>query len=304
MSTAVTGTIENDGATASATGGSRRVGLGLAMSRSLEGVLRRGGHTVRLLGRRSPRPTGGSRSAHLAAPWLAYLAPVAALAVTPVGPGHAVALVPASMLVALVALLLACAAPALAGLASSRAGARLGALRAADQTLAAAPALVLTVIGCALLYGTLSFDDAARGAHWWTPLALLPAGVVMLVAGMVALHLPPFDAPRAGELGGGPSGSVSGAALAGLGIGRVLAVLALAVLVASTALAGWAGPAAGWLGPFWLLLKTAVVLGALLALGRASTALPATAATRLAWLVLTPAAGLLLVLTALGVTFA
>lgn len=156
----------------------------------------------------------------------------------------------------------------------------------------ALPAMLLSMfvlIAAALPAESLSVTHivAAQAGLW--NVVLQPAGLVLfLMLGLVLTLSGPFDYADALDLAGGTSAESSGPARAAWQAGRLAMTVSVAAMASAAFLGGYHGPLLP--GPVWLVLKTALVIALLVALGRLMARPPAPRMLALVWTVLLPVA--------------
>ncbi|MFE6281026.1 NADH-quinone oxidoreductase subunit H [Streptomyces sp. NPDC057877] len=164
----------------------------------------------------------------------------------------------------------------------------IGGYRFLAQGLAYELPHMLAITTAALGAGSLRVGevvDAQRGLWFgvWMPVAL----VVYLVSALAMSFWGPFDAPTGRDLAGGAAAELSGVDRLVLLGGRWVLLVVTAAFSVPLFLGGGHGPLLpGWL---WTLLKTAAVVGLLVAGRRLVPTLRMDRYLELAWLVLVPA---------------
>lgn len=148
--------------------------------------------------------------------------------------------------------------------------------------------LMFALTGPAVAAGSLRMADivAAQGHLWFV--ATMPVGFVVFCASVLAFSLfRPFDAAVAADLGGGVLSEVSGVDRLLLLAGRYALLTAGTGFAVALFLGGGAGPLLpDWL---WFLLKTVVLLLALLAVRRRIASVRPDRLLPVAWMVGLPA---------------
>jgi NADH-quinone oxidoreductase subunit H len=129
-------------------------------------------------------------------------------------------------------------------------------------------------------------DIVAAQEQWWF-VVQMPAAFLMFLLGVAGYSLwGPLAYPDGQDVAGGVLAEPSGVDRLVLLAGRYALLAVGAGMATALFLGGGAGPVLpAWL---WSLLKTAVLLAALVALRRATPVLRADRAMRLAWLVVLP----------------
>ena len=143
-----------------------------------------------------------------------------------------------------------------AGWASNNRYALFGAGRAVAVLLSYEVPVVLSLLGVVLVAGSMSLGDIVTAQA--VPFFLVqPLAFFVFVAGMSAeLNRTPFDVAEAeSEIIAGYHTEYSGIKFALIQAAEFGGVLVVSGLIATLFLAGWAGPAADWLGWLWFLIK-------------------------------------------------
>ena len=144
-----------------------------------------------------------------------------------------------------------------AGWASNNRYALFGAGRAVAVLISYEVPVVLSLLGVVLVAGSMSLGDivAAQAVPFFL---VQPLAFFVFVAGMSAeLNRTPFDVAEAeSEIIAGYHTEYSGIKFALIQAAEFGGALVVSGLIATLFLAGWAGPAADWLGWLWFLIKT------------------------------------------------
>ncbi len=144
-----------------------------------------------------------------------------------------------------------------AGWASNNRYALFGAGRAVAVLISYEVPVVLSVLGVVVVAGSMSLGDivVAQGVPFFL---VQPLGFFVFLAGMSAeLNRTPFDVAEAeSEIIAGYHTEYSGIKFALIQAAEFGGALFVSGLIATLFLAGWAGPAADWLGWLWFLIKT------------------------------------------------
>ncbi|WP_142004285.1 complex I subunit 1/NuoH family protein [Barrientosiimonas humi] len=247
-------------------------------------------------------PAAADRWVFRAAPAVALVAYLLAMAVVPFSPTLVGADVPASLLVLLAVSGIGALGTLMAGWGSGNKYALVGAMRSAAQLVSYELPLILACASFALAGGTLSLTGIA---HAWTPWWLLwqaPAALVLLVAATAELQRPPFDMPIAdSEVVMGPYTEFTGLRFAFFLLAEYAGIVVMSLLVAVVYLGGWTGPFDGALGWLWTLLKGFAVALLIIWMRVSWPRLREDQLQRLAWLGLVPLALVQLAITGVGV---
>lgn len=184
--------------------------------------------------------------------------------------------------------IMAWAAVWLAGWGPNSAFALVGGYRFVAQGLAYELPHMFVLTTAALGAGSLRIGDivAAQQGLWfavWMPVAF----VVYLVSVLGMAFARPFDHPAGADLAGGALAELSGVDRLVLSAGRWVLLVSGAAMAVPLFLGGGAGPLLpDWL---WSLVKTAVVLGALVWAGHRLPTVRMERYAEIAWMVLVPA---------------
>ena len=148
-----------------------------------------------------------------------------------------------------------------AGWASNNRYALFGAGRAVAVLVSYEVPVVLSLLGVVLVAGSMSLGDivAAQGVPFFM---VQPLAFIVFLAGMSAeLNRTPFDVAEAeSEIIAGYHTEYSGIKFALIQAAEFGGALVVSGLIATLFLAGWAGPAADWVGWLWFLIKTFIGL--------------------------------------------
>lgn len=199
--------------------------------------------------------------------WIFIIAPailvgtvMLAFAVVPIVRGFVVSDANVGLLFFLAMTSLGVYSVALGGWASNSKYSLIGGLRAVAQMISYELPLGLSLVGVALLAGSLRLTDivdAQRGL-WYC--VLQPVGfVIFLIAGIAEARRSPFDLPEAdSEIVAGYHTEYSSMKFALFFMGEYLDVFLISAMAAVLYLGGWHGP---WLpGAIWFLIKMSAVV--------------------------------------------
>lgn len=202
-------------------------------------------------------PYGADRLAFTAVPIIMVAALLLATAVIPFAKDVALVDLNVGVLFVLAASSLTSIAIFTAGWASNNRYALFGAGRAVAVLISYEVPVVLSLLGVVLVAGSMSLGDIV--AAQTVPFFLVqPLAFFVFLAGMSAeLNRTPFDVAEAeSEIIAGYHTEYSGAKFALIQAAEFGGALVVSGLIATLFLAGWAGPAADWLGWLWFLIKT------------------------------------------------
>jgi len=211
-----------------------------------------------------------------AVPWMMALAPVisivtavATLAIIPFGPqgawGGDLGLygidVPIGLLYFFAFGSLAFYAFVLGGWASGSKYSFLGAMRSAAQLISYEVAIGLSLLGVAMMAGSLSLVDiveaqGADGRGLWFIVPQFVGFLIFMVAGFAESSRPPFDLPESdAELVAGYNTEYSGMRFGSFFMAEYIEVIVISGVATACFLGGWHGPGPEALAPLWVLLK-------------------------------------------------
>ena len=201
-------------------------------------------------------PYGADRLAFTAVPIIMVAAVLLGTAVLPFAKDVALVDLNVGVLFVLAVSSLTSIAIFTAGWASNNRYALFGAGRAVAVLLSYEVPVVLSLLGVVLVAGSMSLGDIVHAQT--VPFFLVqPLAFFVFIAGMSAeLNRTPFDVAEAeSEIIAGYHTEYSGIKFALIQAAEFGGVLVVSGLIATLFLAGWAGPAADWLGWLWFLIK-------------------------------------------------
>jgi len=211
-----------------------------------------------------------------AVPWMMALAPVisittavATLAIIPFGPqgawGGDLGLygidVPIGLLYFFAFGSLAFYALVLGGWASGSKYSFLGSMRSAAQLISYEVAIGLSLLGVAMMAGSLSFVDiveaqGADGKGIWFIVPQFVGFLVFMVAGFAETARAPFDLPEAdAEIVAGYNTEYGGMRFGSFFMAEYIEVIVISGVAVACFFGGWHGPGPEWLAPIWVLAK-------------------------------------------------
>lgn len=164
-----------------------------------------------------------------------------------------------------------------------------GAYRYGAQALSFQIPFLLAMLATALPAQSLSIPDIVRAQETLWNVVRQPLGLPLyLVVGLAVTFWGPLNLPDAADLADGTAAEDAGVARLLWQAARAAMLVAVAAMGAAGFLGGWWGP---WLpGPVWVLLKSLVLLLALLAAGHLLARVPIERFVVTAWVVLIPLA--------------
>jgi NADH-quinone oxidoreductase subunit H len=211
-----------------------------------------------------------------AVPWMMALAPVisittavATLAIIPFGPqgawGGDLGLygidVPIGLLYFFAFGSLAFYALVLGGWASGSKYSFLGAMRSAAQLISYEVAIGLSLLGVAMMAGSLSFVDiveaqGSSGKGIWFIVPQFVGFLVFIVAGFAETARAPFDLPEAdAEIVAGYNTEYGGMRFGSFFMAEYIEVIIISGVAVACFFGGWHGPGPIALAPLWVILK-------------------------------------------------
>ncbi len=226
---------------------------------------------LKLLSKESSTPS-------TAVPWMMAIAPVisivtavATLAIIPFGPqgawGGDLGLygidVPIGLLYFFAFGSLAFYAFVLGGWASGSKYSFLGAMRSAAQLISYEVAIGLSLLGVAMMAGSLSLVDIVEAQGGgpgeqgiWFVVPQFVGFVIFMVAGFAESSRPPFDLPESdAELVAGYNTEYSGMRFGSFFMAEYIEVIVISGVATACFLGGWHGPGPEALAPLWVVLK-------------------------------------------------
>jgi NADH-quinone oxidoreductase subunit H len=265
--------------------------LGSLLAAGLERAVVRGeaGPARRVRLREGARPTAPDPWLYDAAPLVALVAVAWAAVVLPFGPELVGADLGIGLFYFIVVVDLAVLAIALGGWGANTRSAVESCYRVVAQLVSYVVPLGLAVIGPIMMarsMSTVRIADSQAEAGLWYVLAQPLGFALYVVTALMQAYRAPFLEPFAASIEGGPLPAYGGfrAAIWRVALSGLLFVVA--AMGAVLFLGGWHGP---WLpGPVWMLLKTALVMLVMLAVGRLVRPRGVAETIALAWKVLIP----------------
>jgi NADH-quinone oxidoreductase subunit H len=203
------------------------------------------------------------------APVISIVTAVATLAIIPFGPqgawGGDLGLygidVPIGLLYFFAFGSLAFYAFVLGGWASGSKYSFLGAMRSAAQLISYEVAIGLSLLGVAMMAGSLSLVDiveaqGSAGKGVWFIVPQFVGFIIFMVAGFAESARPPFDLPESdAELVAGYNTEYSGMRFGSFFMAEYIEVIVISGVATACFLGGWHGPGPEALAPLWVVLK-------------------------------------------------
>lgn len=221
------------------------------------GTLQTLADVLKLISKEDVIPEGADRRVFTLAPIVAFAPTLAVYAVIPFGP----TIIARDLNIALVFIAsissMMVISILMSGWSSNNKWSLLGSMRSAAQLVSYEIPLVLSVVGVAMLAGTLSLQQivhAQQSGTWY--IVLQPIGfIVFCIASLAELNRKPFDLPEAeSELVAGYQTEYSGMRWAIFMLSEYAAVVSSAAIAATLYLGGWIGPS--FLPPVvWFIAK-------------------------------------------------
>jgi NADH-quinone oxidoreductase subunit H len=211
-----------------------------------------------------------------AVPWMMAIAPVisiatavATLAIIPFGPqgawGGDLGLygidVPIGLLYFFAFGSLAFYALVLGGWASGSKYSFLGSMRSAAQLVSYEVAIGLSLVGVAMMAGSLSFVDIVEaqgsdGRGIWFIVPQFAGFLIFMVAGFAETARAPFDLPEAdAEIVAGYNTEYGGMRFGSFFMAEYIEVIVISGVATACFFGGWHGPGPEALAPLWVILK-------------------------------------------------
>jgi len=137
----------------------------------------------------------------------------------------------------------------------------LGAMRSAAQLISYEVAIGLSLLGVAMMAGSLSFVDiveaqGASGKGVWFIIPQFVGFLVFIVAGFAETARAPFDLPEAdAEIVAGYNTEYGGMRFGSFFMAEYIEVIVISGVAVACFFGGWHGPGPIALAPLWVLLK-------------------------------------------------
>lgn len=219
---------------------------------------------IKLISKEDVIPAGVDKALFVLAPVVAFAPAVAVYAVVPFGPGQQGVFADLNIGILYIAAVTSFTVLSvfLSGWGSNNKWSLLGAMRAAAQMISYEVTLVMSVVGVAMIAGSLSLQDivsaqAERGI-WF--IFLQPLGfIIYLIASIAELNRGPFDLAEAeSELVAGFHTEYSGMRWSFFFLAEYANLTSWSAIAATMFLGGWTGP---FLPPIvWLAIKTTLMI--------------------------------------------
>ena len=216
---------------------------------------------LKLLTKEDLIPAGADRIAFTLVPILMLLSLTLMTAVIPFAKDTALADLNVGVLYLLAVSSLTSVALFMAGWASDNRYSLFGSARAVAVLISYEVPVVLSLLGVVIIVGSMSLASIVEAQQ--VPFILVqPLAFFVFLAGMSAeLNRTPFDLAEAeSEIVAGYHTEYSGIKFALIQAAEFGGVVVVAALITTLFLGGWAGPLAGYLGWFWFLLKSILVV--------------------------------------------
>jgi NADH-quinone oxidoreductase subunit H len=234
-----------------------------------QGILQTLADTVKLLTKEDIIPAAADKRLHWFAPFLVFIAPLAAFAALPYARNFVFANFNIGVFYVASITSLSVIGILLAGWASNNKWALLGGMRAAAQIVSYEIPAGLAILVVVMQVGSLNFNDISLaqdgGIHRWLiwryfPFNLIAFGIFYL-ATLAECNRTPFDLPEAeSELVAGFHTEYSGFKWSIFMLSEYAEMLLVALVGSALFLGGWSSPIPGFLntgawGVFWLAVK-------------------------------------------------
>ncbi len=233
------------------------------------GLLQPAADVFKLFTKENVSPSRADMWIFLGAPIAMFLPAVAVWLVIPFAPGAVVADLNIAILFFVAITSIGALGVIMAGYGSRSTFSLLGALRGAAQMISYEVPLILSLLGVAMLAGSLSLVDvvnAQGGGFWnWYVWPLLPMFIVFYVSGIAEVKRVPFDLPEGeSEIVGGFMVEYSGMTWALLQAAEFASMGLMSAISVTFFLGGWQPPFEfldlGTFNWFWFGLKTALIM--------------------------------------------
>src|SRR5574341_1417310 len=239
-----------------------------------KGILQTLADTVKLLIKEDIIPAAADKRMHWFAPFLVFIAPLAAFAALPYARHFVFANFDIGVFYVASITSLSVIGILLAGWASNNKWALLGGMRAAAQIVSYEIPAGLAILTIVMQVGSLNFTDISMaqdgGIHRWLVWRYFPfnliAFVIFYLATLAECNRTPFDLPEAeSELVAGFHTEYSGFKWSIFMLGEYAEMLIVALVSAALFLGGWSSPIPGFLnagawGVIWLTVKGAFLV--------------------------------------------
>lgn len=202
----------------------------------------------KLLQKEDLTPRNVDKWLFLGAPFIAVIPAVLIWIVVPFGPGMVVADYDIGIIMIAAVTGYAVIAIFMSGWGSNNKYSLLGAMRGAAQMISYEVTLVMSVIGVAMMAGSLRLSDivtaqAERGALGWYIFPQFIGFIIYLIASLAELNRAPFDLTEAeSELVSGYHTEYSGFRWAAFALTEYVHLVAWSAIAGTLFLGGWAGP--------------------------------------------------------------
>jgi NADH-quinone oxidoreductase subunit H len=233
------------------------------------GLLQPAADVVKLFTKENLSPGRADMWIFLGAPIAMFIPAVAVWLVIPFAPGAVVADLNVAILFFVAITSIGSLGVIMAGYGSRSTFSLLGALRGAAQMISYEVPLILSLLGVAMLAGSLSLVDvvnAQGGGFWnWYVWPLLPMFIVFYVSALAEVKRVPFDLPEGeSEIVGGFMVEYSGMTWALLQAAEFASMGLMSAITVTFFLGGWQPPFEfldlGTFNWFWFGLKTALLM--------------------------------------------
>ncbi len=212
--------------------------------------------TIKLLVKEDIIPRGVDRWLWVLAPAVVFTPALMVWVVVPFGRTWIVSDLNVALIYVAAASSLAILGVFMSGWGSNNKWSLYGAMRAAAQLISYEVPAVLSLVGVAMIAGSLSLQGIVAAQHRVWFIFLQPLGfIVYLISTMAELNRTPFDLTEAeSELVAGFNTEYSGLRWAFFFLGEYANLLAASAIAATVFLGGWSGPFLP--GIVWFILKT------------------------------------------------
>ncbi len=265
------------------------------------GLLQTLADAIKLISKELTTPKYADKPVYLLAPVLVFAPPLSAFIILPLAKDFVIRDLNIGFLLVFSLTNIAFIGVFIAGWASNSKYALIGSMRAVAQNISYEIPLLLSTMGVVLMAGSLKLTDIVRAQDSvWFVLLQPIAFLIFFCSSLAEANRAPFDIPEAeSELVAGFHTEYSGMRFALFFLGEYTAVFVSSAIAATLFLGGWHGPLLP--GPFWLALKTYLLVAAVMWVRWTFPRLRSDQLMNFAWKVLIPFAMLNVLGTAVAI---
>ncbi len=268
-----------------------------------QGLLQTVADAVKLLSKELVLPKEANKFLYLLAPILTFAPILSAFIVVPLSENVIIRNLNIGFLLIFALANISFIGIFVAGWSSNNKYALLGSMRAVAQNISYEIPLLLSTMGVVMTAQSVkTVDIVAAQEHMWFIFIQPLAFVLFFCSSLAEANRAPFDIPEAeSELVAGFHTEYSGMRFALFFLGEYTAIFVSSVIAATLFLGGWRGPLLP--GPFWLILKTYVIVFVVMWVRWTFPRLRSDQLMNFAWKVLIPFGILNLLFTAFFIGF-